>query len=51
MPPSQSQSAAAAAVPLASIVDLVRFPINQRDSAALADVVEAARRRYRDEGR
>ena len=53
MPQSQSEdpaAAAAAAVPLSSIVNLGRFPINQRGSPPLGEVVDAARRRYREEG-
>jgi len=51
MPQSEDSAAAAdAAVPLSSIVNLGRFPINQRGSPPLREVVEAARRRYKDEG-
>ena len=53
MPQSEDSAAVAddAAVPLSSIVNLGRFPINQRGSPPLREVVEAARRRYKDEGR
>lgn len=51
MPQSQSEEPAIAVPGLSSIVNLGRFPINQRGgSPPLREVVETARRRYRDEG-
>ena len=37
-------------VPFSSIVDLNCYPINQRGSQALSEVVEVAKRRYSSEG-
>ena len=47
MPPSEDPSPA---LPLSSIVDLGKYPIHERGSAALAAVTEVAGRRYLVEG-
>ena len=44
------QEEPSAALPLSSIVDLAKYPIHVWGSAALAEVTEAAGRRYLSEG-